>query len=400
MSKTCIRDQHGNHWRLGRKGESGSYVQVLAADGDGYWRVLPEDQRPPIGEWEDLKKDDLGFIWITGEKGRYRFDPRKPQKGWLATGGNSLFDTNEEENEFGPWKELDRLPAGNHDIVSVTHEGKLFISGGLTSYYGLPAGTHVFSEIFMYDPEVDEWAVVGKMSQPRCYNGLVCLGDELWMLGGYANISDPTNRNAPRVPIDSVEIFNLKTKQWKSGPALTSSRSELLAFSGKGRVFVIGGADSDQKSMTRMESISPDETEWRREADLPLPMRQYAGCVINDVFYVCHGGDGLFAYDVNGGQWFDVPQPPAKPRAPTMAAYKGEVWISAGQDVGNPVGTFIYSPDKRSWRNGPDAPSPQAWAAASELKGRLVFVGGAHWSEEAGYFIFDDRTFVLNEEIL
>jgi N-acetylneuraminic acid mutarotase len=292
------------------------------------------------------------------------------------------------------------LPAGNHDIVSVTHAGKLYLSGGLTSYYGLPAGSHVFSEVFMYDPEFDEWSVVGNMNQPRCYNGLACIGDELWMPGGYANISDPADRNAPRVPIDSVEILNLKTMQWKSGPPLTSARSELLAFSAKGRVFVLGGADSSQQSMTLMESISPGETEWQKEADLPLPMRQYAGCVVDDVFYVCHGGDGVFAYDVNNGQWFAVPQPPAKPRAPTMATFKGEVWISAGQDVEDPVGTFIYSPDEQSWRKGPDAPSPQAWGAASELGGKLMFVGGAHWSEEAGYFIFDDRTFVLNEETL
>ena len=400
MSESCVRDQHGNQWRLSREGKSGTDVQVLAADGDGEWHSLPDDQCPPTANWESLKADDCGFIWIESDEAHFRFDPRLPEKGWLCAEDKPSDDHTENKNETGAWKQLASLPAGNHDIVSVTHEGKLYISGGLTSYYGLPAGSHVFSEIFMYDPDADEWSVVGEMTQPRCYNGLVCLGDELWMLGGYANVSDPANRNAPRVPIDSIEIFNLKTKQWRSGPTLTSPRSELLAFSGRGRVFVIGGADSDQQSLTLMESIGPNETEWREEPEIPFPMRQYAGCALDDVFYVCHGGDdGVFAYNLDLRIWTDLPQPSSRPRAPFMAAFKGEVWISAGQDVEEPVGTYSYTPDKLTWRSGPDVPSPQAWAAASELDGRLVLVGGAHFSEEHRLFIFDDRVFVLNEEI-
>jgi len=400
MSDSCASDQHGNQWRLNLALDpvGQAYVQVLAADGDGEWQALPEEQRPPEEDWARLASDDCGFIWIENDKSRFRFDPRRPDKGWLPAEGATPFD-NDERDASRSWKELARLPAGNHDIVSVTHEGKLYISGGLTSYYGLPAETHVFSEIFEYAPAADEWSVVGEMTQPRCYNGLACLGDELWMLGGYANVSEPANRNAPRVPIDSVEILDLKTKQWRSGPALTTPRGELLAFAAQGRVFVLGGTDSDQQSLSLMESIGPAEAEWRPETDLPLPMRQYAGCVTDDVFYVCHGGDGVFAYDVNSQSWLDLPQPSAKPRAPIITAFKGEVWISAGQDVEDPVGTFIYSPSTQAWRRGPDAPSPQAWAAASELEGRLVLVGGAHFSEEHRLFIFDDRVFVLNEEI-
>ena len=50
MNESCVRDQHGNQWRIIRESESKSNVQVLAADGDGEWRPLADDQSPPTAE--------------------------------------------------------------------------------------------------------------------------------------------------------------------------------------------------------------------------------------------------------------------------------------------------------------------------------------------------------------
>ena len=120
MSDSCASDQHGNQWRLNLALDpvGQAYVQVLAADGDGEWQALPEEQRPPEEDWARLASDDCGFIWIENDKSRFRFDPRRPDKGWLPAEGATPFD-NDERDASRSWKELARLPAGNHDIVSV-----------------------------------------------------------------------------------------------------------------------------------------------------------------------------------------------------------------------------------------------------------------------------------------
>ena len=56
-----------------------------------------------------------------------------------------------------------------------------------------------------------------------------------------------------------------------------------------------------------------------------------------------------------------------------------------------------YSPGERRWIERPRLPFEQNWGGACSLGGRLLLVGGAHRSQAAGSYVFDNRTLALRE---
>ena len=56
-----------------------------------------------------------------------------------------------------------------------------------------------------------------------------------------------------------------------------------------------------------------------------------------------------------------------------------------------------YSPGERRWIERPRLPFEQNWGGACSLGGRLLLVGGAHRSQAAGAYVFDNRTLALRE---
>ena len=57
--------------------------------------------------------------------------------------------------------------------------------------------------------------------------------------------------------------------------------------------------------------------------------------------------------------------------------------------------THSYSPAERRWVEQPEMPFEQNWGAACSLAGRLLLIAGAHRSQSAGAYVFDNRVLAL-----
>ncbi|MCX6050368.1 MAG: hypothetical protein NT075_35175 [Chloroflexi bacterium] len=292
------------------------------------------------------------------------------------------------------WTAMGRLPSGNHDIFAATIGEKLFISGGLTSGYGHPAVSHVFDELYQWDAPTQPWRVISQMPFPRCYNGIAYFAEQLWIVGGSANLREPGNPDGPRDPLASVVIYNPDDGQWNEGPTLQNERIEPVVLVAQNRLYTIGGSDAQKVTLDSVESMGPGESAWQYVAPLPVAMRQFAGCELDGQLYVC-GKAGFFAYDPATDRWdASLPQLPVAPQAPLMTAHRGEIWVLGGYPSKE---TWRFSPQTRRWQRGPDLPTEQSWAAAASHLGRLLIIGGAHWSAIHQLFVFDDRTYFYNE---
>ena len=455
-------DQHGNAWFLQLDGVARQAVVQPPGALFAVTKAKPTGLRS--GNWDSLMADDLGYLWVTGKDGIERFDPRKPDAGWttfpkgagdvtamrlspkglamvgLSNGqileldmsskgepstrqfkvqglpnapiraihtdregrvwvvaGGGIYRAEAPPDAWQKsWKPLARMPFGNHDIFGAVLDGKLYTAGGIANH-GYPAKFTYFSDIFCYDPKEDNWSIPAKMSATRCYAAVAALDGRLWILGG--GVDD----KGKRVPTDLVEIFDPKTGKVERGPALTSKRMECFAATVGGRLYVIGGVDEKETPLSSVESIAPGETQWRKEPDAPVPMRQFSGCVLDDRIYVIVGDKGLYAYDPAQKKWeADLPQMPVTaPRAAITAAHNGEVWVMGGWTPQVARGTgkvFAFSPKSKTWREERELPGPLAWAAAGDVDGKLIVAGGAYYSPEHAYYIFEDRAFLLRDQ--
>jgi hypothetical protein len=160
-------------------------------------------------------------------------------------------------------------------------------------------------------------------------------------------------------------------------------------------------------------SISSGETEWRMEPPAPaeLPAATLAGCELNGTFYVLGGAPARFlAFDTASGTWDEsLPNHPLGSQASAMTAHEGEIWVCGGGTITdneiNPDGrgekrvysqrAHSFSVAERRWVERPEMPFEQNWGAACSLGGRLLLVAGAHRSQSAGAYVFDNRVLAL-----
>lgn len=328
------------------------------------------------GAIELIHSDPLGGIWFTSGMRLLRMEPAPDA--WQHQ-----------------WESVGPLPGGNHDIVAVELDDFLYVAGGLTVGWGYPAQRRIFDELVRYDPTTNSWGVASRMPAPVCHSGLTVLEGNIWVIGGRADLTDREG-TYDLVPLDEVAVFDPATGTWRSGPRLNTPRTEVVALTAKGRVYAIGGAHRGlgEEALSSVETIGPGESAWRFAPELPRPIRQAAGCVLDDVIYVICV-EGFFALDPERGAWEELPPPPHLPPTPYVTAYEGEVWVLGDHMTRK---SWRYSPDERRWRPGPDLPTENSWGGAAVLNGRLHVVGGAHWSERQDVHIFDERAFALRKD--
>ena len=317
-----------------------------------------------------LATDDDGNTWVGAGSSLYRIDahPRAWQRHWRALG---------------------RIPGSNHDIFAVELDGKLYTSGGATAGWGYPATQHLFDELWVYDSETDVWSVAGHMPFHRCYNGITALDGEVWNVGGAIHEEDNINGKGPRISLEDVDIYDPGQDSWRSGPPLLTARQEPVVVNAGNRVYAIGGGGPDRQKLSSVESIGAGEDRWRFEPELPVPMRQYAGCVLDGTIYVV-GREGAYSFTPGAGSWETLPEAPQLPQASQIGAHAGEVWVLGSHKT--KVG-YRYSPAEKTWKRAPDLPTPNSWGAAAELHGQLIVAGGAHGVRRG--FTFDDRVYAL-----
>ena len=447
------RDLHGNSWSLS---SSGTQVLVRAANAPAGWRNAGPSGGGP---WSFVVADVSGFVWVGGANGLRRLDPLEADAGWLelpaplglpaspvsslsrSPNGKALVcfasgevieidygrDSRKAEivhltDEVLPapadvaysdsggqvwlgigsklyrrkahprawqrhWEMLSPLPGGNHDIFSVEVDGRLYTAGGVTAGWGYPAEHHWFDELWAYDSATQVWEVAGKLQEVLCYNGIATLDGDVWVVGGAVNVDET------RVSTAAVQIYDPRTASLRTGPSLNEARQEPVVVTAGNRVYAIGGASDDSTPMTSVESIGSGESQWRMEPALPEPMWQFAGAVLDGVLYVV-SKDAAFSYDPKAGSWSELPHLWHMPQAAQVAAHDGEIWVLGGARIER---TFRYDPAEGSWRPGPSLPTEQSWGSASDLNGRLIVAGGAHWSELHRRYLFDDAVYAYRE---
>ena len=307
-----------------------------------------------------------------------------------------------------------RLPSGTHDNHCTTADGRVFLVGGATHHYGFPATNHVHDELLAYDPADPEsgWVGVGRLPEGSIYSAMASLEGRVYVIGGGGR----GRRMAECWTFDASSTCEADSDRQKA-PSLPSPRFGHVAAATNGRIWIVGGTGGDRTSgsqhLRELLSIAPGESEWRVEPPAPvsLPIATLAGCELDGVIYVLGGVPARFrAFDTATGTWDEnLPDHPLRSQASAMAAHNGQIWVCGGGVITYPdihpdsLGerrmysrkTHAFSISERRWVEGPDMPFEQNWGAACSLAGRLMVIAGAHRSESAGAYVFDNRVLAM-----
>lgn len=89
------------------------------------------------------------------------------------------------------FRKTDHLPC----LISFL--GKLFVGGGFD-------GSHAISCVEMYDPNRNEWKMMGNMTSPRSNAGIATVGNTIYAVGGFDGNEF----------LNTVEVYNLESNEW------------------------------------------------------------------------------------------------------------------------------------------------------------------------------------------
>ncbi|XP_077290546.1 kelch-like protein 5 isoform X2 [Arctopsyche grandis] len=134
--------------------------------------------------------------------------------------GNSFLDTVEVyDPSRNAWGLQSSLKSQRSYCSLMEAGGYLYVVGGYRGTYGIQA----LSTIERFDPDACIWTIYENLPYTRGLVGAGLLGNFLVSVGG--------SSSAPRICLENFDLFDLRTKTWKSGKTISPARSGVHVFS-------------------------------------------------------------------------------------------------------------------------------------------------------------------------
>ena len=370
-------DIHGNYWAL----VSGR-LHVLPAQDQGAW-IADTLSGVPKGKWKSVDADDDGYVRISDGKQTLRMDPHKPYAGWSVVEADSG-DTEPDWQQH--WRLVAHMPSGTHDLSGDVLNGTFYMDWAITGDFGYPSTGKMHSKLLAFDPALMQWRIVADYGLPRGYCGVGALDGNIWTVSGAAQDAGGERYNSVL-----TQIYGPTSNTMTPGPDLPVAMPSAIALSAGDRLYVLGFPEGKNVPL-KLFSIGAGENAWTIEPAGPVAGGSSYGTELDGKLYTVVGHKCIAIFDTATRTWERV-EAPHSPRSPAISHYRGEIWVMGGRTKEGGEVSYIYNPDDKQWRKGPDLPCELVWGCAFNIAGDLYLTGGASTSP----YTFNNRTFKLRE---
>lgn len=190
----------------------------------------------------------------------------------------------------------------------------------------------------------------------RSSHAIAVVGNKAYVFGGELT---------PRVPVDSkLHVFDLDDLTWSiadvTGEVPPPRVGVTMATVG-GTIYVFGGRDADHKELNEFYSFDTCTNKWALLScgETGPANRSYHSMAADDRRVYLFGGCGdtgrlndLWAYDVNDGQWIELPLPPESCRGrggTGLTVSGGKIWVIYGFSGVEMDDVHCFDPDNGEW---------------------------------------------------
>lgn len=189
-------------------------------------------------------------------------------------------------SELGAFKPAGSLRAARYlHTATRLNDGRVLVVGGR----GID-GTTELSSVELYEPRRNRWVAGPSLSTGRSGHTATLLPDgRVLVTGGTTHeASAEGNRFVAR---DSVELYDPKANQWKSGAPMAQARNwHTATLLDDGRVLVSGGAREQKSHLATAELYDPAKNAWSAAAALSQSRCLHQAVKLSDGSVLVVGG--------------------------------------------------------------------------------------------------------------
>jgi len=207
------------------------------------------------------------------------------------------------------WDTLPAMSSARHGCTMAVVYGRLYVVGGCSKAIDvyLPEQKLLYAGTCeCFDPKVGSWTTLSPMPSPRMHCAAASLGGRLYVVGG----QDTDGALA------SAEYLLPDVGQWFSLPPMPTARQGCSAGALGDCLYVAGGCVSWRNEVAALEIFDPEVQVWSELAQMPTPRSFFASMVVDEYIYVAGGKVGapplyctdvLERFDSKSGQWVTMP---------------------------------------------------------------------------------------------
>jgi hypothetical protein len=263
-------------------------------------RAVGTGERVYFGTGVDLQQVNSGLVSVAR---MYAFDPATRR-----------------------YSQLRDSPSRVDHPLFVAAGGFLYLVGGYVD--GIPT-----ADAWRYSFRERRWSKLAPMPTARGALGGAVIGNELFAVGGA-----PTTFAARPLPYRRLEILNLRTGRWRSGPPMRFARHHVGSAALGGSLYVVGGRGHTDYSLGYAERFDPGAGRWETLPALPQAAGGLTAVAARGRLVATGGGDDLegwvtgatWAFDPGRNGWSRLPDLRQARHGHGAATFHGSVYVFGG----------------------------------------------------------------------
>ena len=263
------------------------------------------------------------------------------------------------------------LPAALQELAIAVLEDRIVVAGGFE-------GATIVSTVRAYDPQLQSWATLPELPEPRHHLMLAVHGADLYALGGMASVAFDT--------VDTAWVLREGASAWAGIAALPDARAAGAAVTIGDAIYIAAGqgARGELVGPTYVYSVTQDS--WSTAASIPTPREHTSGFVHEGELWVVAGRMNSLSTNLDAVEIYDpiLDAWRAGPPIPTARGGHGcAVWASIAYCVGGEEPRqaldSVEAIDLATgiWTGLEPVPTPRHGHGVAAVGGRVYVVGGA-----------------------
>jgi DNA-binding CsgD family transcriptional regulator len=204
--------------------------------------------------------------------------------------------------EADRWAQLSDKPTPVTDVVGVFIGEKIYVPGGRAAD-GQPVNV-----LEIYDPRRDTWSTGAALPKAVSAYALADYEGQMYLFGGWDGVR----------ALDDVFVYDPQANEWREATPMTAARQNHSAAALRDKIIVLGGRNPDG-ILSSAVSYFPSrdaagEDPWEPFVDLPEARYGFATASSGESLYIFGGSsdaageaDLPFAYQLTGFEWRRIP---------------------------------------------------------------------------------------------